>query len=241
MTFSPESLPDWQNPVIRGMKHVGGRVRVALWLIQVVGEGNPFTKAELRAAFPGDAQIDRRLRDLRDWGWVVHTSRDDPSLRQEEQRFVSAGVAVWIPHQTRPEEVGAKGTVNSAERARIMREDDYMCRICGITAGEGYEDGLSTAKLVLSRRDVSRLDGTTETTRVTLCERCARGASPKVDIPGYMSAVSQLSDLERRALRRCMKEGRRQRSEVEELWGVFGTLPASARQEIQNSLDESED
>ncbi|NED80912.1 hypothetical protein G3I76_12555, partial [Streptomyces sp. SID11233] len=69
------------------MNRPGGRVRVALWLVSVVGEGNPFTKTELRTAFPDESQIDRRLRDLRDWGWVIHNSRDDESLRPEEQRL----------------------------------------------------------------------------------------------------------------------------------------------------------
>ena len=84
-------------------------VRGALWLLQVVGEGNTFTKNQLRDAFPGVSQVDRRIRDLRDYGWVVYSSTEDASLLREDQRFVKAGVPVWDP---------------KARRAERTREDD---------------------------------------------------------------------------------------------------------------------
>ncbi|MFJ8463067.1 hypothetical protein [Streptomyces swartbergensis] len=89
----PEALPDWRDT------SGGGLVRGALWLCQEVGEGNIFTKSQLRAAFPDLAQIDRRVRDLRDYGWVIDTSREDATLGQAEQRFVKQGVKVWDPQQ----------------------------------------------------------------------------------------------------------------------------------------------
>ncbi|MFD6150405.1 hypothetical protein [Streptomyces sp. NPDC060243] len=233
----PQDLPDWRNPVIPGMNRPGGRVRVALWLVSEVGEGNPFTKTELRAAFPDESQIDRRLRDLRDWGWVIHNNRDDESLRPEEQRLVKCGVPVWIPHQERPQEVGAKSALNAAERTRILSADDHMCRSCGIAAGEEYEDGFATAKLVLSRRDIVHRHGPATTTRVTLCERCAKGGlSQTADVAGFLSAVEQLSPLERRAFARWVEAGKRARGEMERLWGLYGTLPADARREILRDL-----
>lgn len=233
----PDVLPDWRHPVIPGMRKPGGRVRVALWLVSVVGEGRTFTKTELRSAFPEESQIDRRLRDLRDWGWVIHNNRDDVSLRPEEQRLVKCGVKVWLPHQERPQEVGAKSTLNSAERTRILSADDHLCRSCGIAAGEEYEDGFTTGKLVLSRRDVVHREGPVTTTRVTLCERCAKGGLPQTaDVAGFLAAVERLSPLERRAFSRWVESGRRARGEMERLWGLYGTLPADAREEIRHDL-----
>src|ERR1700722_7484392 len=72
----------------------GTMIRGALWLLQVVGEGNVFTKEQVRAAFPGISQIDRRIRDLRDYGWVISSSSDDATLSADEQRFIQAGTAV---------------------------------------------------------------------------------------------------------------------------------------------------
>ncbi|MGO4420337.1 hypothetical protein AB4Z54_16790, partial [Streptomyces sp. MCAF7] len=88
-------LPSWQDGKL------GGKARAALWLVTEVGEGNIFTKTELRKAFPDVAQIDRRVRELRDHGWRIDTNRDDPALKQEEQRYVSKGAEVWIPGQAK--------------------------------------------------------------------------------------------------------------------------------------------
>jgi hypothetical protein len=60
----------------------------ALWLAAEVGEGGVFTKEQVRQAFPGISQADRRIRDLRDYGWVIHTNTDDASLASGEQRLV---------------------------------------------------------------------------------------------------------------------------------------------------------
>ncbi|MFB7295543.1 hypothetical protein [Streptomyces rubiginosohelvolus] len=84
-------LPDWTD------KKMASKVRTALWLATEVGEGNVYTKAQLRQAFPDVAQIDRRVRELRDYGWVIATNRDDPALSSHEARFVRAGDPVWQP------------------------------------------------------------------------------------------------------------------------------------------------
>ncbi|MGW5116466.1 hypothetical protein ACWEQ8_13715 [Streptomyces noursei] len=84
-------LPDWTNA------KMGTMVRAALWLVAEVGEGNVYTKDQLQAAFPGVAQVDRRVRDLRNHGWVIATNRDDVLLAPHETRFVRAGDPVWEP------------------------------------------------------------------------------------------------------------------------------------------------
>lgn len=45
-----------------------------------------------KLAFPGAAQADRRLRDLSDYGWTIHTSTDDATRTADEQWFVRAGI-----------------------------------------------------------------------------------------------------------------------------------------------------
>ncbi|MFE7588361.1 hypothetical protein ACFU6K_03100 [Kitasatospora sp. NPDC057512] len=85
------SRPSWTDPKI------GTKVRVALWLLDEVGEGNVFTLEQVRAAFPGAAQVDRRLRDLRDDGWEIETSRTQVSLDAKERLFARAGAEVWDP------------------------------------------------------------------------------------------------------------------------------------------------
>lgn len=89
--MAEEQLPDWTNP------KMGTMVRAALWLVTQVGEGNVFTRRQLHAAFPDVTQIDRRVRDLRDHDWVLHTNREDPTISPGETRFVRAGAPVWVP------------------------------------------------------------------------------------------------------------------------------------------------
>lgn len=96
----------------------GGMVRAALWLVQEVGEGNTFTKGQLRAAFPGVSQIDRRVRDLRDYGWTILASTEDASLAAEEQRFVKAGAAVWDPKERRA--AAPRNTLSSKEIRAVL-------------------------------------------------------------------------------------------------------------------------
>lgn len=85
------NVPRWDDPQLKA----GAMVRGALWLAREIGEGHIFTKEQVRRTFPGISQIDRRIRDLRDYGWVIHTSSDDARLRIDEQRLVKIGVPVW--------------------------------------------------------------------------------------------------------------------------------------------------
>ncbi|WP_052684339.1 hypothetical protein [Lentzea aerocolonigenes] len=91
------SLPRWNDPSLS----LGSMARAALWLATVVGEGNKFSKRDLRDAFPGVAQIDRRMRDLRDYEWTIDTIREDSTLTYEEFRLVHIGVHVWSPKERR--------------------------------------------------------------------------------------------------------------------------------------------
>jgi hypothetical protein len=68
-----------------------GRRRVAEWLVKNVGKGGVFHWLDVKHAFPGESQIDRRGRELREYGWVISTYREDPSLKQDEVRLDKIG------------------------------------------------------------------------------------------------------------------------------------------------------
>ncbi|MGW3860540.1 hypothetical protein ACWEDZ_03520 [Streptomyces sp. NPDC005047] len=232
------TLPSWQNEMDGGRK-VGGMVRAALWLLTVVGEGNIFTKAELRDAFPGASQIDRRIRELRDRGWRIDTSRDDPSLKQEEQRFVSQGAQVWIPGQAKAPK--HKNSLTTAQRQKVFEADSYLCRSCGIAAGEEYEDGLTQSVLNIARRKVLLPDGSEEYEFVTECKRCGSGSGDReVDLGALLELAENLSPMERRILERWIARGRRDPDPIEKVWGLFQTLPAEARKTFAEALEDAD-
>jgi hypothetical protein len=117
------TLPKWNDPTLKA----GTMIRTALWLISEVGVGNSFTKEQHREAFSGVTQADRRIRDLRDYGWVIHTSAEDVTLNPDEQRFVAAGIPVW---QRGVRKTTATNILTAKMRRTAFAENDYQCVLC---------------------------------------------------------------------------------------------------------------
>ena len=132
------NLPDWQTSAL------GSKIRVALWLTTEIGVGGVFRKSDLRSAFPGVEQVDRRMRDLRQEGWQIETYREDRSLESDELRLVSIGGAVWEStyRSLKPK------ALSDSERRRVLANAGFLCVHCGISAGEAYPDAAwRTARL----------------------------------------------------------------------------------------------
>ena len=229
-------VPSYQD------KKFGSMVRAALWLVTVVGEGNVFTKAQLREAFPDVAQIDRRLRDLRDHDWRIDTSRDDPSLLQQEQRFVTKGADVWIPGKSKAPK--HKASLTAAQRAKVFQDDNYLCRSCGVGAGEAYEDGggIELAKLNVSRRKVLVSDESeaVDYQLVTECRRCGVGGGPdrEVDLSALLELVEALAPLEQRLFAKWIDADQRSFSPIEKVWGIYRTLPQESRAAVSKAVSD---
>lgn len=225
--------PAWDDPEAGGTM-----VRGALWLVQVVGEGNTFTKNQLRDAFPGVAQVDRRIRDLRDYGWVVFSSAEDATLLREDQRFVRVGVPVWDPKARRAN--APEKTIGAKERQAVLARDGYMCTLCGIAGGETYpDDTVMTAVLAVSRRAITAADGRERQALVTECKRCRSGAAPApLDVSDAVAAATELSPSELRRLRRWMERGRRGATELDRAWGAYLRVPREERKQVLERIRE---
>ncbi|MEV8412975.1 hypothetical protein AB0P45_05060 [Streptomyces niveus] len=225
------SLPSWTDESYGSMK------RGALWLVAVVGEGNVFTKTQLKEAFPGTAQIDRRVRDLRDFGWRIDTNREDLSLDANEQRFVSQGEPVWEPGKGRAK---TSTPITATQRREIMAKDGHLCRSCGIPAGQMYAGTYEAAQLDIARRQVLKSDGTTVTQLVTECSRCRVGGRDlTTDAPSLLTKVGNLGDFERSILSGWMAHGEREFSALETIWAEYQSLSAESRKEVQDVLTEN--
>ncbi|MFE5948050.1 hypothetical protein [Streptomyces sp. NPDC056480] len=223
-------MPSWLD------RKYGSKVRAGLWLASVVKEGNVFTKGQLRAAFPEVAQIDRRVRDLRDHGWQIDTRREDESLNLDEQRFVKKGAEVWLPGQSKsPKE---KAGLTAAQRTKVLLADSFLCRSCGIGAGESFGDAAGQdAQLDVARRQVLMPDGRTETQLVTECNRCRVGGRDRqVDVGSIVRTLGRLSVLERAVFADWLEAGLRNPGPMERLWGEYRTLPEDARNAVRDAL-----
>lgn len=204
-------------------------VKGALWLLQEVGVGNVFTKADIRAAFPDTAQADRRIRDLRDYGWVLHTSADDATLLREQTRFVSAGADVWDRQARRA--AGPGTGLTAKERDAVMARDEFMCTVCGISGAEAYPDNnTQTAVLSVTKQSVSARDGGSVEAYVTVCKRCKSGQAGRgLDPYRVERAIDALDDADQQLLRQWIRSGRRTISPAERVWAMFQRLPPEAR------------
>ncbi|MEU2516409.1 hypothetical protein [Streptomyces syringium] len=223
------NMPSWQDEKLGTMK------RAALWLVAVVGEGNTFTKAQLREAFPETAQIDRRMRDLRDFGWQISTNREDAELEAHEQRFVLQGAPVWEPGKA----TKASTAIAASQRRQIYARDSHICRSCGITTGQSYEGTQERVQLDIARREVIQADGGKAVELVTECKRCRVGGREfTVDLPAVLAKVRNLGTLEQKILAGWIAADQREFSELERLWGDYRALPAESRDRVREALND---
>ncbi|MBF6225285.1 hypothetical protein IU470_09200 [Nocardia abscessus] len=222
------AIPSWNDPKLGTMK------RVALWLAGEVGVGHVFTKTQLREAFPNTSQIDRRMRDLRDFDWRIDTNREDPALGSHEHRFVKQGVAVWEPGKATRK---AGATVTAAERHALMTRDGHKCRSCGIGPGERYAGTYVASQLDVARRAVLMPNGETSVQLMIECNRCRIGGRDMTaDLSDVLSRIDRLPVYERKMLAAWVERDARSFSEAEDLWAAYRTLPAEAREEVRTAL-----
>lgn len=220
-------MPSWKDPKLGTMK------RAALWLVQEVGVGELFTKEQLREAFQGTSQIDRRMRDLRDFGWQISTNREDPSLEAHEHRFVVEGEPVW--------EAG-KGSrsgqaVSAAQRRELLARDGYKCRSCGIGPGEQFPGTYISSQLDVARRPVLLPSGEVEVQNVIECNRCrVGGRTLTADLGNVLERIGRLAPMEQRMLAGWIARDTRVFSEVESIWAAYRTLPGDARDQVRDAL-----
>ena len=221
--------PKWNDSTFKA----GTMIRTALWLISEVGVGSSFTKERHRAAFSGVAQADRRLRDLRDYGWVIHTSAEDVSLNPEEQRFVAAGRPVWERGVRKTTETD---TLTAKMRMATFAEDDYQCVVCGIAGGESYPDAPHmTAILAISRRAVTINDGRAQPMFVTECKRCRSGTiGDTFDVPLLIERIAGLDTSDRALFAKWAERGKR--GDLDRVWAAFRRLPAAGRDRVRAQL-----
>lgn len=224
--------PKWDDPAFSA----GTMVRAALWLLEVVGEGNIFTKEQVRAAFPGVSQADRRIRDLRDYGWVIYSSSEDAALNLDEQRFVQAGAAVWDPAARRQVRIKS---ISARERQATMAADGHQCVMCGIAAGELYpESPNETAVLSVKRWPIKLAGGDSHEQLVTMCKRCGAGGgtSQPLDVSRLIVDARNLDEADQDRLRRWVERGRRGPTPLDRIWNGYRKLPADARVDFERHL-----
>lgn len=201
----------------------GTMVRVARWLLDEVGEGAVFTKDSLRMAFPAVGQVDRRMRDLRDYDWVIHTNLEDGALAPSELRFVHLGAPVW------ERGVSRRQTISSVDRRAALLAASFMCSQCGVSAGNAYPDNdLETGVLAVHRSDLGVY---------VSCGRCGPLCATGEPSPPDLAAsrfISGLTSAEIAQLQEWLASSR-PTSAVDKAWSLLSRLSASSQEQIFSS------
>lgn len=225
--------PRWNDPD----SDLGLRARIALWLRDEVGEDNIFVKADLRQSFPGSEQVDRRMRELRYYDWVIDTNRQDVGLALNQLRLVKIGAPIWEPGAMKR---SMSSQISNKQRSTVMSADDFMCTTCGIAGGEEHPDfpGAEPAQLALSSRTLEQADGTTTIEYITECKRCKAGL-PTEEAPtllDVLDGINEIGPAEREELAQWVRRDHRLIRRVEQLWTQYRRLPAESRAAVAERL-----
>lgn len=213
---------------LQGTKREGTMVRVARWLVDEVGVDGVFTKQDLIEAFPGISQVDRRMRDLRPHGWVIHTYREDASLAAHEHRFIARGTDVSLKKS-----LAVVPNITAKERRRILLAADYMCGLCGIPAGQPLPPQLHQSAVLSVSQDSGQC--------YVRCQMCR--SNPAEDAIAalrerFAKSLVSLNHDERRAIQSWLENGRKP-LEVERAWSLALRLGRDEARSIEQSSDYS--
>lgn len=217
---------------------LGTRIRVALWLYTEIGEGQRFSKQQLRKAIPDVEQIDRRMRDLRPAGWIIKTYRDMASLSADELFLEKVGTHVWKPGQR---SVGLRA-ISGKVRREVMERDGHRCVRCGVSAGEEYfDDPGSYARLTLGHVTPHKHgSGAQLEDLVTECARCNETTKHLTGVQfsaeQVWDRIQELPKKEKIKLLAWMAAGRRATTDTEQIWARYRQLPAAHRDDLEKRL-----
>ena len=148
-------------------KRVSGMDKLKLFLLGKVGE---VVTGDQLMAVSGLKTYGRRVRSLRgEFGWPIESVNDASDLRPDEYRLTGQ------PPDKPPPSFSRR--ISQKQRARILQRNGSICRMCGIAAGELYEDG-KRARLQVDhiKQKEDGGDESDENLR-TLCHRCNEGGN----------------------------------------------------------------
>lgn len=156
-------------------RKIGSKEKLRRYLRDRIGKVVSHT--ELQQASGGAAEWARRLRELRDEGWLIKSHNDRSDLKPGEY------ILEAIVQQERP--YAFARPISKRVRAQVLERNGYTCQMCGAAAGDS--DDLNPGRIVRLHighiRDRSH-GGTDELTNLrALCSTCNQGAKNIVQEP----------------------------------------------------------
>lgn len=215
----------------RPSQSAASREAVANYLRNTIGLGGTFTMLELREAVPDANQVDRRMRELRETGWVIDTNRTNPSLPPGRYRLTTIG-----------DGTRTRSVISARLRRQVFERDGYRCRICGYAAGEEYADEPGrVCRLTVGHIQAGNQGGADEIRNYrTECARDNETVRDRTVTPPTVAEIvvqaRNLTNAQKRTLAGWLTEGQRTFSPEDDLWARLAALPPEYRQAVATEL-----
>ena len=155
---------------------MSAKQKIKAFLLANIGE--VVTKNQLSEVAAPVTEWARRVRELRtDEGWPIASHLDDGSLRPGEYMLTA--------EPPPPGEYRFSRQISGALRAQVLERNGYTCQMCGIGAGERYDDDPTRrARLQIGHIVDHILGGPAVLGNLrALCARCNQGAKNVTDPP----------------------------------------------------------
>lgn len=240
------SVEWWKLEKAPGSNRVlGVEQRIASYLHHKVPVGSTFTTRDLRAAIVSGGKpnshehFQRRLRALREDGWVLYTQREQEGLEAEQYLVKEAG---WAP------ELGPRkkrNAISNSLRAAVFERDGYVCQLCGERAGDTYADDPNlVVRLTVGHIRANAHGGTTALTNLRAeCSRCNetkrdQGRTPE-KLDSIWATAVKFSQRDKAELLSWLESGARPVGKVEQLYIRARLLGAEDREEVVSRLKQA--
>ncbi|MGZ9829490.1 hypothetical protein ACXYTP_21475 [Tsukamurella ocularis] len=242
---APDGRPWWLPRYWEGTKrNMGGVRRAAAFLYFEMDLGKKFTMRDIRAAIGDegvpndDAELARRLRELREVGWRIDSYKDRADLKPAEYIVVTKGAKVWLGGSLKPQKPSNK-------LRREVLDRDGRCVKCGALANEPYPGEPDTrARLTIGHRIAgNRLTRDISADEVEAqCARCNETAGDRHTDPENLGEVlPEVGNLGRKdaaTLLDWLEHDRRLQSTLDRLHARVRRLSPSERAVVVEKLPE---
>lgn len=237
--YNSDGILWWEADFYPGTRRpFGGEQKIASWLQFNVEPGGTFSMPSLRAAIGSDAEhLNRRLRKLREYWWVVPSYQDDRTLGIGEYRLDQKGW--WVGQGPRPKK---SGVVSLRVRRIVFDRDGSRCAVCGVGSREPYPgEPMSSAVMTVGHRVAQALGGSDALENLrTECSRCNEPRREEGDRPRQLDEifgeVRRLSTNDLRILHQWLVDGQRGRSKLDDLYDRARFLGHEEQLELRESV-----
>lgn len=164
------------------MPRVGAKRALRQFFLNNIGR--VIESRELRDASGGAGQYGRRMRELREEGWVIQSHLDNSALKPGQYLVLEA---------PRSDAAIAKG-MSARLRATVLDRDGFTCQMCGLAAGDIDPSTGRRVRLHLGHIKDKSLGGKDELSNLrALCSTCNQGAkNVTAEKPSTIWLLSQI-------------------------------------------------